>query len=337
MRVIEDQPGLIQAARNGDDEAFASLAEPHRHELIVHCYRMSGSLQQAEDLVQETFLRAWRRLETFEGRASFRAWLYKIATNACLDALARHPRRLLVQDIAAPSASPMPIFEPVEEPVWLEPLPDHFLPPDQLDPEARYTQRESVRLAFLTVLQRLPPRQRAILMLRDVLNWDTGEVAALLELSQSAVTSALFRARQTMQQHDERRWRSGSDQQPPQDLLNRYVQCWEEANVDGLVALLKADAVFTMPPMPSWYLGREAISAALRHFAFVGADQYRWRIQPLAANDQPAFAIYGRGALDEPHKLFGLQVLTIHANLISRMDTFLDPARLRHFDLPQEL
>lgn len=297
---------------------------------------MLGSLQEAEDLVQETFLRAWRRLETFEGRASFRAWLYKIATNACLDVLNKHPRRLLILEAASPSTSPMPIFEPVEEPIWLEPLPDRFLPPDQLDPEARYTQRESVRLAFLTLLQRLPPRQRAILILRDVLNWDTGEAANLLEISKSAVTSALFRARQTMQEHEGRRRRSASDEAPPYDLLNRYVQLWEEADVDGLVALLKAEAIFTMPPMPSWYLGRESIGMALSHFAFSGTTKQLWLLQLIAANNQPAIAIYRQSESDGRFRAFGIQVLTVQDDLISRIDTFLDPAWFHSFDFPLE-
>lgn len=335
--MIEEQPSLIAAARTGDNEAFASLTEPHRHELIVHCYRMLGSLQQAEDSVQETFLRAWRRLETFQGRASFRAWLYKIATNLCLDALAKQPRRTLVQDTAAPSMSPMPIFEPVEEPIWLEPLPDQFLPPDQHDPEARYTQRETIRLAFLTLLQRLPPRQRAILILRDVLSWDTTEAASLLEISESAVTSALFRARQTMQEHDERRRRADSAELPPQDLLNRYMRFWEEADVDGLVALLKADAVFTMPPMPSWYLGNTAIGAALRVFAFPNSDKAQWRIRLTTSNDQPAFAIYHRDSPSGRYQVFGLQVVTVQDNLIARLDTFLDAALLRYFNFPTEI
>src|SRR5512136_25487 len=185
----------LAAARAGDPNAFGGLTEPYRHELQVHCYRMLGSLQEAEDLVQETFLRAWRRLETFKGRASLRAWLYKIATNACLDALEKRPRRTLPvrsQPPADPSEPPTP---PLTELIWLEPFPDDLLDDVEPTPEARYALHESITLAFLTALQLLPPRQRAVLIMRDVLDWDASEVAELLDMTVSAVNSALHRAR----------------------------------------------------------------------------------------------------------------------------------------------
>jgi RNA polymerase sigma-70 factor, ECF subfamily len=188
----------LAAAQAGDGAAFAKLTEPHRRELRVYCYRMLGSLQDAEDLVQETLLRAWRRLDTFEGRASLRAWLYKIATNACLDALRQHSRRGLPPGRVAPADPGSPLLPPVLDQIWLEPFPDAWLAPEDEEPEARFDHHESVTLAFLAALQVLPPRQRAVLILKDVLDWHAAEIAALLELTVPAVNSALHRARSTL-------------------------------------------------------------------------------------------------------------------------------------------
>lgn len=329
------EPATLAAARGGDQDAFTRLSEPHRRELLVHCYRIVGSLQAAEDMVQETFLRAWRRLETYEGRASFRAWLYKIATNACLELLRKTPPRGLTPDHIPASESPYPILEPVDEPIWLEPLPDSFLPPDHQDPEARYALRESVRLAFLTVLQRLPPRQRVILILRDVLNWETKETAELLGVTEAAVTSALHRARLTLRQ--QYRAARPEDSALTETLLARYIQAWENADMESLIALLKADALFTMPPMPSWYRGQQAIRAMLQVFAFPGERSGEWRFRLTRANSQPAVALYRYDDIARCYRIMGIQVATVEDGLIARVDSFLHPAWVRRFDLPLEL
>lgn len=249
----------LTAARFGNHDEFSQMAEPYRRELQAYGYRMLGSLQDAEDLVQETFLRAWRRLDTYEGRAPFRAWLYKIATHLCLDSLARRPRRALpalTHPAADPQAQPA---QPIEEPVWLEPIPDDLTADPNENPEARYSSRESVTLAFLAALQALPPRQRAVLILCDVLDWRAGEAAQMLGMTTAAVNSALHRARVTSTRRYGGAGLGAVHAQPPDEtthaILSRYVRAWESADVDGLVALIKGDATFAMPPTPSWYQG----------------------------------------------------------------------------------
>src|SRR5829696_1845212 len=255
----------LAAARQGDSQRFSELAEPFRRELQVHCYRILGSLHEAEDMVQETMLRAWKRLESYEGRASFRSWLYKIATNACLDALDQRRSRRLLPPQCIPAADPhMQIAPPSPEFVWIEPIPDEWLEDISTpNPETRYTESESISLSFLTALQTLPPRQRAVLILRDVLDFSANETAEILELTVSSVNSALHRARVTLSkryqgQEPEISTNSLNDERT-QWLLDHFVQAWESADVDGLVALLKEDAAFAMPPSPSWYQGPAAI------------------------------------------------------------------------------
>src|SRR5262249_49288841 len=242
---------LIAAAVAGDQEAFGGLRQPYHRELHVHCYRMLGSFHDAEDLVQETLLRAWRSLGTFEGRAQFRSWLYKIATNACLKELERHPARVLARD-SSPQADLLPPSPPVAEIVQLEPYPDVALRgqwSDSADPEALYTLQESVEIAFLTAIQLLQPRQRAVLILRDVLDWRATEVAALLGASVTSVNSALQRARATVARHLPRTGREDPrravTKEAEQLLLARYIQAWEEGDMDALAALLKEDALLT--------------------------------------------------------------------------------------------
>src|SRR5262249_44202171 len=248
-RAIEEQ--LIAAAAAGDEEAFRRLTEPYHRELHVHCYRMLGSFHDAEDLVQETLLRAWRSLGTFEGRAQFRSWLYKIATNACLKELERHPARVLARD-SSPQADLLPPSPPGGEIVQLEPYPDVALRgqwSDSADPEALYILQESVEIAFLTAIQLLQPRQRAVLILRDVLDWRATEVAALLGASVTSVNSALQRARATVARHLPRTGREDPrravTKEAEQLLLARYIQAWEEGDMDALAALLKEDALLT--------------------------------------------------------------------------------------------
>lgn len=332
----------IRAALDGDSEAFNQLTEPHRRELRVHCYRILGSLVEAEDTVQETFLRAWKRLRTFQGRSTFRAWLYKIATNACLDDLAkRRSRRLLPADVF-PAADPhAPVAPPAKEITWLEPFPDEWLADQSgVDPEARYTMRESVSLAFLAALQNLPPRQRAVLILSDVLDWSAQEMAELLGASQSAVASALRRARVTMaaRYHGvtaEARRGAPADVRE-RELLERYVRAWQAADVDGLVGLLKEEAVFSMPPSSMWYQGREAIRSFLAATLFADEGMFkgkaagRWKLSPARANGQPAFVVHERGEGNE-FRPAAIYVLSVEDGRLAQMTCFLDPRLPRYF------
>ena len=332
----------IAAARAGTRDEFSSLTEPYRRELRVHCYRMLGSLLDAEDMVQETLLRAWQRLDTFEGRASFRAWLYKIATNACLDALrvARRPKRGLPTTLVPPSNPREPLAPPVTDPIWLEPFPDELLAGAEASPEARYDARESITLAFLTALQSLPPRQRAVLILRDVLDWRASEVAELLEFTIPAVNSALHRARATLAKHYGARGLDAIKATPTDEamraLLDRYVRAWENADIDGLISLLKEDATFPMPPSPAWYQGRASIRAFVALNILDGDARGRWRLQPTRANAQPAFAWYRRDESGDTCQAFAIQVLTFEGDLLADITTFPYPALFPYFGLPLE-
>ena len=329
----------LAAAQAGDEREFSRLTEPYRHELQLHCYRILGSLQDAEDIVQETLLRAWRRLDTYEGRASLRAWLYKIATNACFDALAKRPRRVLSTAQFPPSDPRLPFAPPVTEPIWLEPYPDDLIAEPESGPEARYSLRESVSLAFLAALQSLPPRQRAVLILCDVLDWRASETAQLLDITISAVSSALHRARVTLHKHYHTRGRDAltipSIDEDLRPLLDRYVQVWEAADIDGLVELLREDATLSMPPMPTWYAGRDAIIVAAQSMIFAGEARGRWLMRPVRANQQPACAVYQR---DEAgvYRAFGISVLTVEQDQVKDIITFIDPALFTRFGLPLE-
>jgi RNA polymerase sigma-70 factor (ECF subfamily) len=338
----------LAAARKGDADRFSELTEPYRRELLVHCYRILGSLHDAEDLVQETMLRAWRRLDTYEGRASFRSWLYKIATNACLDLLdQRRSRRFLPIDVLPASDPATQITPPSPEMTWLEPFPDEWLSDQSAaNPEARYTDSESISLAFLTALQILPPRQRATLILRDVLDFSASETAELLELTISSVNSALHRARTTLTQ----RYHSQVPESPPSNLagertqllLDQFVEAWESADVEGLVALLKENTALAMPPSPSWYQGREAISkfVAATIFAdggmFGGQASHRWRLLRTQANAAPAFAIYQRTERNE-YQAFGMIVLDPDAYGLRQIVSFIDPSLPSRFGFPDIL
>jgi RNA polymerase sigma-70 factor (ECF subfamily) len=330
----------LAAARAGDQREFSGLTEPYRHELQLHCYRILGSLQDAEDIVQETLLRAWRRLDTYEGRASLRAWLYKIATNACFDALAKRPRRVLPMAHSAPADPRQPFAPPVTEPIWLEPYPDDLIAEPEAGPEARYSLRESVSLAFLAALQSLPPRQRAVLILCDVLDWRASEAAQLLDITVAAVNSALHRARVTMNKryhvHGRDTLAAASIDDDLRPLLDRYVQVWEAADINGLVELLREDATLSMPPMPTWYAGRDAIIAAAQAMIFAGDARGRWLMQPVRANRQPACAVYQRAAAGV-YQAFGISVLTIEQDQVANIVTFIDSELFPRFNLPLEI
>src|ERR687890_580485 len=265
---------LMDRARGGDEEAFGALTDPYRRELHVHCYRILGSVQDAEDVMQETLLAAWRGIAGFEGRASLRAWLYRIATNRCLNALrdsARRPAR-----IALPFTPPAPTR--MAEPLWLEPYPDALLdelPDAAAGPEARYETKEAVGLAFVTGLQHMAPRQRAVLVLRDVLGFSAAEVATMLETSETSVASLLQRARAALER----------------EIVARFAEAFEHDDVDGVIALLTDDAWVTMPPEPYEYQGAEAIARFLQDRVTARAG-LGVRLVPTRANGQPAFGHY---------------------------------------------
>ena len=338
----------LAAARRGDSQKFGELTEPYRRELQVHCYRILGSLHEAEDMVQETMLKAWKRLDSYEGRASFRSWLYKIATNSCLDFLdQKKSRRLLPFENHSPADPMAPISPPTSEILWLEPFPDEWLgDTSTLSPEARYSDTESISLAFLAALQSLPPRQRAVLILRDVLDFSANETSEVLELTTSSVNSALHRARTTLSQRYPGGEREDSGMslidEKTQQLLDHFVQAWESADITGLVALLKADATLAMPPSASWYQGRDAIRTfvAATIFAdggmFPGEAVRRWRLLPTHANGTPAFAVYQR---DEKggYLPFGLIALTIAGDRLAQIISFIDPSLPPLFGFPASL
>jgi RNA polymerase sigma-70 factor, ECF subfamily len=341
------EAALLSAAIQGDANEFSRLTEPYRGELQIHCYRILGSLHEAEDLVQETLLRAWLRLESFEGRSSLRAWLYKIATNACLDALDRKKsRRTLPTRKFAPTDPNSQISPASTEPIWLEPYPDEWLVDAEIGPETHYLTSESVTLAFLAALQSLPPRQRAVLILKDVLDWPASDVAEMTGLTTSAVNSALHRARVTLSnnyhQHGMEKVSPTQADRQTQALLEKYVQAWEKADVDGLVALLKEEAVFSMPPSPSWYSGKAAIRQFIaatvfaNHGMFPGTANGRWRLLPTRANHQPAYAIYQK--IDSGEYLaFGIHIIGTQAGRIGEIISFIDPSLPERFGFPQVL
>ncbi|MGK5522981.1 sigma-70 family RNA polymerase sigma factor [Micromonospora sp. URMC 107] len=330
------------AVRAGDEQTFAELTERHRRELQVHCYRMLGSFDDAEDLVQETFLRAWRKRESFQGRSTVRAWLYRIATNACLDFLERHnrqPRQLVAPTLSHGSVSGRTALPQVEVP-WLQPYPDRLLepvaPPD-VEPDAALVAKETIELAFLAAIQHLPPRQRAVLILRDVLGWPATDTATLLDGTVAAVNSALQRARATLKRHlPERRmeWPAATDpSQEERAVLQRYVEATERADLSALAALLREDARFTMPPKPTWFEGRDAIIESWTP-AMVGPTAWKdWYHVLTRANRQPAVACYVRGPGRSRYQALGLDVLRIEGGQIVEITAFL-PRIFPAFGLP---
>jgi RNA polymerase sigma-70 factor (ECF subfamily) len=330
------QTALVFAAQAGDQMAFETLVGPYRRELLVHCYRMLGALHDAEDLVQETLLRAWEKRATITSPGSYRAWLYRIATNLCLNTLRSVPRRSLPPDTHPQSDPSSPVPPRLREPIWLEPFPDELLADPHSDPQDRALQRERITLAFLVALQHLTPTQRAILLLREVLEWSAVEVAEWLYLSVPAVNSALQRARHTLHQRKVGSEASIALPGPHvQDLLDRYVALWEQADIPGLVALLREDAWFTMPPIPAWFQGRAAIAMLLQTRIFTPGRQ--WRLLPRHANGSPAFGLYRREAEADVYQLFGLVVLGVEGKQIGSLVAFLELSSLSSFALPPTL
>jgi RNA polymerase sigma-70 factor (TIGR02960 family) len=328
---------LISRARAGDGEAFRALTEPHRHELQVHCYRMLGSFQDAEDALQDTLLAAWRGLGGFDGRASLRTWFYRIATNRCLDAL-RSASRRPAKEWDIPGVEP-PEPTRLGEVVWLEPYPDALLEGAinlPLGPEARYEQTESISLAFVTALQVLPPRQLAVLILRDVLGFHANEVADMLDTTVESVKSALKRARAGLQ----RRRLMVADREPPpaadssaeEAIVAKFVSAYESADIDALVALLTDDVFMSMPPLPLEYEGRDVVA---RFCADMFGSGRRFDLVPTRANGQPAFGAYLRAPTGIRHGT-GLFVLTLTGDRICAMTRF-DNSVLPSFGLPRSL
>jgi len=328
---------LISRARDGDGDAFRELTEPYRRELLVHCYRMLGSFQDAEDALQDTLLAAWQSLGGFEGRSSLRTWLYRIATNRCLDARRTASRRP-AKEWDVPNVEPP---EPTRfgEVVWLQPFPDALLEGAidvPLGPEARYEQTESISLAFVTALQVLPPRQLAVLVLRDVLGYHADEVAGMLDSTVDSVTSALKRARASLQ----RRQPPVAGREPPpaadspaeDAIVASFVRAWESADLDALVALLTDDAFISMPPMPFGYEGRDVVA---RFCVGLFAAGRRFDLVPTRANGQPAFGAYLRAPAGIRHGT-GLYVLTLTGDRICAMTRF-DNSVLPSFGLPRSL
>lgn len=331
------QPTRQRPIASRASQDFTRLAEPLRRELKVHCYRMLGSVHEAEDLVQETYLRAWRSYDTFDGSGSFRAWLYKIATNACLNAIERrkNAQRVLPDQLRA-AAMQMPPGAPVTDAAWLEPLPDTELSgvaDEAPSPEARYTSRESVQLAFIATIQELPPRQRAALLLCDVLGWAAAEAATLLGSSTASINSALQRARETLaKRYPEGRPPAAPRPDPAQQqLIGRYLKAWEGHDVDAFVALLKEDAAAVMPPWLEWYVGREMIRS---FFAMAWKTCGGLHLVPTAANGQPAFAVYETSSADGQWHAHSIHVLTLNHEAISRLTLFIEPRLFAAFGLP---
>ncbi len=329
---------LMNRAQAGDEVAFGQLVEGHRRELQVHCYRILGSAQDAEDALQETLLAAWQGLSGFEGRASLRTWLYRIATTRCLNALRSASRRPPVDAPFAAVGPPEPTR--MGEVVWLEPYPDALLdglPSVDPGPEARYAAREAISLGFVTALQHLPPRQRAVLVLRDVLGFRSREVATMLESTEESVASALKRARATLGQ----RFPAHGDEPPPPphsavevELVDRLTVAYESGDLDGLVALLREDVLLTMPPVPLEYEGREL---ARRFFAVVAfRPGRRFRLVPTRANGQPAFGIYVQDGHADLFHATGLLVLSLAGRQIAAMTRF-DNSVVDRFGLPRTL
>jgi RNA polymerase sigma-70 factor, ECF subfamily len=323
-----------------EESGFAALFERHRGELQVHCYRMLGSFEDSEDLVQETFLRAWRKRASLgsDGRSSFRAWLYRIATDACLDVLRSRPRRVLPPQVAAAADPAAPPSPPADLP-WLQPYPDRLLEPispAEDEPGAVVVARETIELAFIAAIQHLPPRQRAVLILRDVLGWSTNDTASLLEVSVASVNSALQRARATLRDRlGERRtdWARPSEPSGEErELLRRYVDAHERADADALADLLREDASLTMPPHPTWYAGRKAILIASQK----GFDPEFGHLRSVVAgsNMQPAAAHYLRRPGESEYRPLALDVLRIEGGHVAEITSFVFPGLFPAFGLP---
>jgi RNA polymerase sigma-70 factor (ECF subfamily) len=317
------------------DEDFLRQADPYRRELLAHCYRMLGSVHDAEDLVQETYLRAWRSYDRFEGRSSLRTWLYRIATRTCLTALESRGRRPMPTGLGAPSADPADDLVQQPEVPWLEPVPDAMVGAEGSDPAAIVAGRESIRLALIAALQHLPPRQRAVLVLREVLKWRAAEVAEVLGITTTAVNSVLQRARAQLDRvaptEDEIVEPTAAEER---QLLDRYVAAFEAKDIPAIVDLFTKDAVWEMPPFTGWYQGPENIGRLVDTQCPAGGPD-DMRLIPTRANGQPAFGLYMREG--DGYLPFNLPVLTIGAGGVTHVASFFDLRLFPLFGLPESL
>src|SRR4051812_35923032 len=331
---------LLEAARSGQESAYAELVDPYRGELHAHCYRMLGSVHDAEDALQEALLRAWRGLGRFEGRSSLRSWLYTIATNTCLNAIARRPKRVLPIDYGPAYDPHRAPGEPVVESVWIEPYPDEMLGLEDgyAAPEARFEQREGVELAFVAALQHLPANQRAALILREVLGFSAKECAEMLDTSVASVNSALQRARASVDERVPEQTQQATLRELGDDelreIVGRYVDAWERNDGQAFAAMLTEDATFAMPPLASWYTGREGISIWAASSPMNG--NWRWKPLLVRANGQPALAFYTWDEGDQAYVPFALNVLTFRGREISDVVAFIarsaEPAEPEKFE-----
>ena len=331
---------LLEAACDGDEDAFRVLVETHRAELHAHCYRMLGSLHDAEDALQDAFLRAWRGLCRFDGRSTFRRWLYRVTTNACLDALARRPKRVLPIDYGPNAGEADVPGEPVAGPVWLEPYPDELLGVEDgyAAPAARYERREAIELAFVAALQHLPPRQRAVLVLREVLGFSAKEVAESLGTTVASVTSSLQRARKTIDERlpemSQQATMRSLGEERVRELVEQFVDAFERGDVEAIVSLLDEDATFEMPPYPAWHRGREAIADS---WLMPGGPPPRLRYLPTNANGQLAVGAYALDAERSVYLPIALDVLTLRGRRIVAVTAFRTPELFPRFGLPEQL
>ena len=337
---MSNERQLLEAARRGDQDAFAQVVGPYRAQLRAHCYRMLGSLADAEDALQDTLLGAWRGLARFEGRSSLRSWLYTIATNASLRAIEKRPKRVLPIDYG-PAADPHDLpAEALSEPVWLEPYPDAELgvAADLLGPDARYEQLESIELAFTAALQHLPARQRAVLILRDVLGFSARETAEVLDTTPVSVDSALQRAHKAIDervpaQSQQATLRTLGDSEV-RELVERFADAWESHDVDRLVGMLADDARMTMPPQPSWYQGRDAVATFLGRRPL--SPEKRFRLLPITASAQPALAAYMWDDQTNTFEAESIIVLTLRDRDIEEITAFRTPEMFAPFGLPEQ-
>jgi RNA polymerase sigma-70 factor (ECF subfamily) len=323
MDMNVDETTYLTAARAGDQQAFEQLVNPYRRQLLVHCYRILGSFEDAEDMLQETLVRVWKRLDSFEGRSSLRSWLYKIATNASLDALDNRRVRGLPRELYKRGDPTRPLPPPTKEVNWIEPIPDEWIDgqPD-IYPEARYEVRESITLAFIAALQKLPGRQRAVLLLCDVMGWSSLEAAEILDMTTAAVNSALQRARETLKQPTERKTRPAHLNKQLSTLLAQYVDAWETADSAALIAVLREDVALTMPPLPVWFGGRTDVKKFLDGYLFKSMDPFKVRLEAVRLNGSPAFAVYQMDQVGI-YRAAALHILTIENGQIAEVNDYL--------------
>jgi RNA polymerase sigma-70 factor (ECF subfamily) len=332
---------LLAAAQSGDERAFRQLIEPHRRAIHALCYRMLGSPHDADDALQDALVRAWRALSRFDGRSELRTWLYRIATNVCLDTIAKRPRRMMPADYGPPAAKGADEpTEPLDPAVWVMPYPDERAGVGEEDtgPEARYAQRETVELAFVAALQHLPPRQRCVLVLRDVLSFSAKEVAEMLGASAVSVNSALQRARETIAA----RLPQGSQQETLRrlgdvrlrELVGEIIDAFERGDVEAILAVLTEDATFSMPPYAAWYQGRDRIAES---WLIPGERPTGLRFLPTRANGQLALGVYKLDEESNRYEPLALELLTLCGELIAEVTSFRDPELFSLFGLPDEI